>query len=293
MDGFDAHCHFWAPARGDYGWLDEGGPELGPLRRDFQPAELAALNGDAAVIAVQAAPSEAETRYLLGLAAAHPRIVGVVGWIDLSDPAAAGRLEVLAADPRLKGVRPMLQDLPDDGWIATAPHPAALAALVRLGLRFDALVMPRHLAALDRFVTANPGLPVVIDHAAKPHLARGGTGGGTGGEDGGWADGMARLARHPHIHCKLSGLLTEMSPAQRATPETALAVLRPVMDRLLDWFGPARLIWGSDWPVLTLAASHARWVEITAALLDGLSLEERRAILGGNGARFYGVEVGA
>ncbi|HEX9859188.1 MAG TPA: amidohydrolase family protein [Paracoccaceae bacterium] len=283
MEILDAHCHFWMPARGDYGWLDAAGPDLASLRRDFLPDELAAQS-PAEVIAVQAAPTEAETQFLLSLAAQYPWIRGVVGWVDLADPAAAGRLAAMAANPRLVGLRPMLQDLPTDDWLLRHPHPATLSAMKALGLRFDALVQPRHLEPLARFTAQHPDLPIVIDHAAKPHLAT--------GRDSGWAEGMARLAGHRNVSCKLSGLLTELAPEALAQPETALAVLRPLFARLLDWFGPARLIWGSDWPVLTLAASYGAWRALTEALLDGLSADEKRAILGGNARRFYGLDGG-
>lgn len=282
MGRIDAHCHFWTPSRGDYGWLDAAGPALDPLRRDFLPAELARLNGGAEVIAVQAAPTEAETDYLLGLARRYPQIVGVVGWCDLSDADAAGRLAHMAENRKLRGLRPMLQDLPQDDWIATTPDPIAIAVMLNLGLRFDALVTPRHLTALLAFHDLYPDLPIVIDHAAKPYLAS--------GADAGWAAAMAGLAQSGQVYCKISGLLTEMSPAQRATPDTALAVLRPLLARLLDWFGAGRLIWGSDWPVLTLVAAHADWLSLTEALLEGLSADERVGILGGNARRFYGLE---
>lgn len=280
-DRLDAHCHFWSPARGDYGWMDAGGPALAPLRLDFGPADLAALNGGGDVIVVQAAPSLAETRHLLALAAAFPQIRGVVGWADLAAPDAPADIADLARDPLLVGLRPMLQDLAEDDWIARRPTLAAMAAVTRAGLRFDALVLPRHLPHLWDFARRNPDLAIVVDHAAKPRLAQ--------GHDADWAAGMARLARDPRIHCKLSGLLTEMSPEQRRTPDNALTVLRPVFGHLLDWFGTDRLIWGSDWPVLTLAAGHGDWLSLTDALLDGLTRDERAAILGGNGRRFYGV----
>lgn len=280
-DRLDAHCHFWYPARGDYGWMEAGGPALAPLRRDFGPTDLAALNGGGDVIAVQAAPSLAETRHLLALAATAPQVRGVVGWADLAAPDAPAAIADLARDPCLVGLRPMLQDLPEDDWIARRPTPAAMAAMGRAGLRLDALVQPRHLPHLWDFARRNPDLAIVVDHAAKPRLAQ--------GHDADWAAGLARLARDPRIHCKLSGLLTEMAPEQRHRPDTALAVLRPVFGHLLDWFGTDRLIWGSDWPVLTLAASHDDWRMVTDALLDGLGADEKAAILGGNGRRFYGV----
>lgn len=268
----DAHCHFWRLDRGDYGWLDGQGGPLAPIRRDFGPADYP---GAGRVIAVQAAPTLAETDYLLALAAADDRIAGVVGWVDLAAPDAAA---AIAARPHLLGIRPMLQDIAATDWLLTGPRPDALAALLAHGLRLDALVTARHLPVLAEFAGANPDLPIVIDHAAKPQP----------GQHGDWLAGMARLAADPRIQCKLSGLLTELDAEGRRAP---LAPLREIFRRLLDWFGPERLIWGSDWPVLTLAAGYDEWLALTEALLEELSAPERAAIMGGNAARFYGVGV--
>jgi L-fuconolactonase len=269
----DAHAHFWRLDRGDYGWLDgEGGP-LAPLRRDFLPGDFP---GDGRLIAVQAAPSLAETDFLLSLAAREPRIAGVVGWVDLADPAAPAMLAARAENRRFRGVRPMLQDIAATDWLETAPRRDALRSLRDLGLSFDALVTERHLGVLARFAARNPDLPLVIDHAAKP------------GPTEGWEAGMRALAAFPAVRCKLSGLLTELPPEALADP---LSALRPIVGRLLDWFGPERLIWGSDWPVLTLAASYEDWRGLTGTLLADLTAGERAAILGGAAARFYGVAV--
>lgn len=273
MQIIDAHCHFWRLSRGDYGWLEGKGGPLEPLRRDF---DLADHPGSDRVIAVQAAPTRAETDFLLDLAARHDRIAGVVGWVDLADPNAAEDISALTANPDFLGVRPMLQDIDDTQWLLTVPRRGALDMLADKGLRFDALVTERHLPMLLRFVNANPDLPVIIDHAAKPQP----------GVRSDWQAGMRALASNPAICCKLSGLLTELSPAESADP---LAALRPVVDGLLEWFGPSRLIWGSDWPVLTLAAGYDDWLELTEALLSGLSRNERAAIMGSNAANFYGM----
>jgi L-fuconolactonase len=277
----DAHCHFWDPARGDYGWLDAGPPALDPLRHVFSPSDLAALNQGRKVVAVQAADSLAETQYLLDLAAHHPQIAGVVGWVDLTLPETVETLTALARNPRLKGIRPMLQDLAEDDWVLTRPDPAVLRAVQELGLRFDALVFVRHLPHLARFTAAWPDLPLVIDHCAKPEM--------DGPLQPAWREGMAAMAAFPHIHCKISGLMTEL-PDNLRQPETALAAMRPVVEEVLRLFGPDRLLWGSDWPVLTLAADHATWEHLTDRLLEGLTAAERQAILGGNATRFYGLE---
>jgi L-fuconolactonase len=283
----DAHQHFWQPARADYGWLRADDPELAPLYRDFMPADLQATlqaHDVTQTVLVQAAPSEAETDFMLGLAASSAFVGGVVGWVDLSRIESASTLARWAEQhPRLKGVRPMLQDIAAPDWIAHAPHADAVRAMQRLGLRFDALVKPQHLGALLQFVQAWPELPVVIDHAAKPQLVD--------GWDAGWAGlwrrQMAELAAHPQVFCKLSGLLTE-APASAGADE-----LRPAWNHLLYCFGPGRLMWGSDWPVLNLASDYAEWVGVADSLIRELSPDEQANVWHGTAERFYGLRAAA
>jgi L-fuconolactonase len=179
----------------------------------------------------------------------------------------------------------MLQDLPADDWIVDAPRPDAMGALQRLGLRFDALVKPRQLAPLARFARMWPELPIVIDHAAKPPLA-------SDWNDApmhAWRRDMATLAAMPQVCCKISGLLTELLPTDAASRARAIDRLRPVADALLGWFGPGRLMWGSDWPVLTLAGGYDDWVTVSDALIAPLSYGERAQVLHGTAQRFYGL----
>ncbi|RYF71189.1 MAG: amidohydrolase, partial [Comamonadaceae bacterium] len=215
MMRIDSHQHFWNPARGDYTWLRADEAALAPLLRAFVPADLEPTlkaTGTVSTVLVQAADSMAETEFLLSLATEHDFIGGVVGWVDLSRSDAAATLEAWARHPQFRGVRPMLQDLPEVDWIERAPRADAVQAMIRLGLRLDALVKPQHLPALLRFLRAWPDLPVVIDHGAKPQLAQ--------GWDANWAplwrSCMAELAEMPQVHCKFSGLLTELQPHQRA-----------------------------------------------------------------------------
>lgn len=282
----DAHQHFWRPSRGDYGWLRPDAPGVAPLCRDYLPADLTpALQRHHVrhTILVQAAPSEAETDFLLSLASEHDVVAGVVGWVDLTREASMATLDRWSRHPKFRGVRPMLQDLPDPDWIATAPHPAVLERLQRLGGRFDALVKPQQLDALLRFVRRHPELPVIVDHAAKPALAE--------GWKGEWAEPwrrrMAELARHPQVSCKFSGLLTEAAPDALRTHRARVDTLRPVWDHLLETFGPGRLLWGSDWPVLTLAADYDAWVEASAELIDELGRDDRMGVWLGNAVRVY------
>jgi L-fuconolactonase len=285
----DSHQHFWRPARGDYTWLRGDVPALAPLVRDFLPAHLAPLlqaHGVERTVLVQAADSEAETDFMLELANAHDVVGGVVGWVDLASPDAVASLERMARHPKFKGVRPMLQDLPDDDWIARMPRPDAIRALVRLGLRFDALVKPRHLSWLVRFLKDWPQLPVVIDHAAKPPV---------GAHDSeafrAWRKDMAELAALPQVCCKFSGLWGEAPQAAHHDVDVAACAVRPVWEQLLESFGPDRLMWGSDWPVLTLAGDYAGWIAVSQACIGRLSAAEQSQIWRGTAQRFYAISA--
>jgi len=268
----DAHQHFWRLARGDYGWLT---PDLSPLHRDFLPEHLAPLLAQAGVeatILVQAAPTAAETDFLLDLAARTPFVAGVVGWVDFEAPDAATRIGALAARPGLVGLRPMVQDLPDDQWLLRADLAPALTAMGEAGLTFDALVKPRHLPVLARFAARWPDLAIVIDHGGKPDIAAGAL------EP--WASEIRALARDTGVSCKLSGLLTEAAPGAPA------ADLAPWIDTLLEAFGPRRLMWGGDWPVLTLNGDYGSW---SRAIADSLDPDDRAWVLGRTAAAFYGL----
>ena len=281
----DSHHHFWRPARGDYAWLRADVPALAPLVRDFLPEHLAPLlqaHGVQQTVLVQAADSEAETDFMLELATANDVVGGVVGWVDLSSPDAVASIERMARHPRFKGVRPMLQDLRDDDWIAHMPRPDAVQALVRLGLRFDALAQPRHLSSLIHFLKEWPQLPVVIDHAAKPPL---------GARDSEafaiWRKHMNALAALPQVCCKFSGLWGESPSSTHGDVDAAVAVVLPVWEQFLESFGPARLMWGSDWPVLTLVGDYAGWIAVSQACIGGLSATEQAQVWRGTAQRFY------
>ena len=283
MIRIDAHQHFWSVARADYDWLT---PALPRLYRDFLPEHLAPLltrSGIDHTVVVQAAETEAETDFLLELAATTPFVAGVIGWTDLESRAAPMRIETLARTPALRGVRPMLQDLADDEWMLRPSIAPAIAALCRARLRFDALVRPRHLAALRRFVARYPDLPVVIDHGAKPAIAADGI--------DVWAAQMRAIARDSRVVCKLSGLATE------ASRQWSAKTLAPYVDVLLEAFGPQRLMWGSDWPVLLEAFdasaaenAYAAWLDAASILTSRLSRDDRDWIFGKTAATFYGIE---
>lgn len=273
MMRIDAHQHFWQLAARHGGWPP---PELAAIHRDFTPADLQPLlaaHGIDATVLVQSLPDEADTRFMLDLAARHPFIGAVVGWTDLKAPDAPARIAALAAHPKLRGLRPMLQSQGDDAWIDDPALDPAIEAMLRHGLAFDALVLPRHLPALRAFALRHPRLPIVIDHIAKPAIAD--------GAPGPWLADIAGLAALPQVHCKLSGLVTEAGPCW------SVERLRPYAAHVLAAFGPARVMWGSDWPVLDLAADYGTWLAASAALLAHLDEPARQAILGLNAQRFY------
>lgn len=273
MSRIDAHQHYWTLSRGDYGWLT---PALSPIYRDFGPQDLKPLLADHGIgrtIAVQAAPTEAETRFLLDIAEREDSVAGVVGWTDFEAEDAPEAIPRLAANPKLVGLRPMVHDIADPRWLERPMLARAFEAMIAYGLVFDALLRPQHLEPMLRVVERHPALPVVIDHGAKPDLVS--------GDLERWRHGIADLARHRQVVCKLSGLATE------AVPDWTVETLRPVVDHLLACFGPDRLLWGSDWPVVTLACEYNCWFETSEMLLAGLSATEREAVFGGNAARLY------
>ncbi len=250
------------------------------LYRDFGPADLVPrleARGITQTVLVQAAPTVDETRYLLGLADRTPWVGAVVGWVPLDEPDAALRaLDELAAHPTLRGIRPMIQDLPDASWMLGEALTPGFERLIAAGLRFDALVKPPHLPHLLRLLERHPELRVVIDHGAKPDIAA--------GAFAAWAEPIARLARETGAVCKLSGLATE------AGPDWSTADLRPFVDHLLACFGPDRLMWGSDWPVVELAGGFDPWWNATDTLLAELDETQRGAILEGTARRFYALD---
>jgi L-fuconolactonase len=271
----DAHQHFWELRRGDYGWLTS---VLDPIYRDFGPDDLAPhlrRTGIDRTVLVQAAPTEAETAYLLGLAERTSFVAAVVGWVDLSAPDAPRRIERVARNKRLRGLRPMLQDIPDAEWILQPALRPAMEAMIACGLRFDALVRPQHLRPLLQLMERHRDLKVIIDHAAKPCF-------GTS-EFERWKQDLAVVARSTQAFCKISGLLTE-APACWEARE-----LQPCVDHLVDCFGPERLAWGSDWPVVELVASYEGWHAIATTCLRGLRPEDQRRIFGETAAGFYGL----
>ncbi|MEU7183710.1 MULTISPECIES: amidohydrolase family protein [Streptomyces] len=274
----DAHHHLWDLTRRDQPWLDGAWAE--PIRRSYALPDLvphlAAHDVDATVL-VQSSASYAETADLLAVAAGDGPVRGVVGWADLTDPGLAGVLAALPAG--LVGIRHQVQDEPDPDWLTRPDVLRGLGAVAGAGLVYDLLVTPRELPAALAAVRALPELAFVLDHAAKPAVAR--------GDWQPWAAGIADLARLPNVSCKLSGLVTEADWAAWRPPQ-----ILPYARHVLDAFGPERVLFGSDWPVCTLAAGYADVVALAEAATGHLTPAERSAVFGGTAGRVYRVAAG-
>ena len=276
----DAHVHFWRIGGPGQSWPDTGWPLI---YRDFGLAELMAAVTSApsatidlqGVVLVQSQPDDRDTDWILEIARNTPLIQAVVGWADFESPDAPARIAELAGRPGLRGLRPMLQSIEDSAWILRRGLEPALQAMVQHGLRFDALIQPRHLPVLLEFARRWPKLPIVIDHGAKPQIASGAI------EP--WQAQLAELSLLPNIYCKLSGLRTEQAAGAPA------AELEPYIQQLVACF-PGRLMWGSDWPVLLHARdSYADWVECAlryAGVQDEAQLD---SLFRGAAREFYGL----
>ena len=273
----DAHQHYWQPLRGDHDWMPKGDPVLD---RQYAPADLAPAldaHGIDGTVLVQAAATVNETEYMLGLADASPSILGVVGWVDFERADDRATLERLAQHPKFLGVRPMIQDIPDTDWMLRDDVAWGFEAVAALDLSFDALGFPQHLANFHTILTRHP-MRAVVDHCMKPQV-RDAMDGRDAFAD--WAEGMSRIARDTDACCKLSGLVTE------AHEGWSVDDLRPFAEHVLAEFGPARVMWGSDWPVVRLRCEYERWLDVADALCGGLSADERADVFGGTAARFY------
>ncbi len=273
----DTHHHLWKPERGDYFWMT---PEL-PIARDYMPEDLAPLLRQAGVgktILVQAADTEAETDFMLRLAADTDWIAGVCGWLDMDSDDFPARLAHYMANPLWRSFRPMLQDLDEPDWILKPRILKNLAHVAETGARFEVLTRLPQLPHAIEAIKRTPGLKAVVNHISKPDIAR--------GVMEPWASQIAELRDFPEIYCKVSGLVTEADP-ESWTPDD----LRPYVAHVLDVFGRDRVMYGSDWPVALLAASSYGDVMNAARTIVGplLDTSGHRKFFHDNGARFYGL----
>lgn len=273
----DSHQHFWKYTPAEYPWMK---PEW-PIRRDFLPPDLAPLLKAAGLdgcVAVQAQQTVAEARWLLSLADAHPIIKGVVGWVDLQSDRVEEQLAELARHPRFVGVRHVVQDEPDDNFMLRPAFQRGIGKLRQFNLAYDLLVFPKQLPAAIRLVANFPEQRFVLDHIAKPPIAA--------GTLSPWREQLRELAKAPNVWCKVSGMVTEAKwDGWRADD------FRPYLDVVFAAFGVERLMFGTDWPVATLAGSYEQVHRLAADYTQSLTAEARAQFFGGNAAEFYRLAV--
>ena len=270
----DAHQHFWVYDQSEYAWIDDS---MASLRRDFLPNDLKielGRKGFQGSVAVQARQTLEETRWLLELATDASFILGVVGWVDLRSSNIRSQLEAFAGNPKLVGVRHIVQGEPNDRFLLQPEFLRGISLLEEFDLAYDLLIYPKHLPVAAEFVRRFPRQRFVLDHLAKPPIKSGSL--------RPWERGMRELGALPNVFCKLSGLVTE-ADWQNWKPEH----IAPYMDVAFETFGPLRLMIGSDWPVCTLAASYPRAIDLVESYLSQHATEVQEAALGGNAQQFW------
>lgn len=272
----DSHQHFWRYNRIEYGWM---GDAMAALKRDFLPPDLAPLLAAAdldGTVAVQARQTLAETEWLLDLSDRCEFIKGVVGWVDLCSSHVDAQLDQVARHPRLKGVRHVVHDEADDRFMLRADFLRGLNQLSGLGLTYDLLLFPRHLPIAAEVVRRFPRQRFVLDHIAKPPIKAGGI--------GAWEIDLRALARFDNVFCKVSGMVTEAAWRQWQPAD-----FEPYLDVVFAAFGVERLMFGSDWPVCTVAADCEQVVGLVEDYVARRAPHARDAVFGGTATAIYGL----
>ncbi|OYP35825.1 amidohydrolase family protein [Rhodopirellula sp. MGV] len=274
----DSHHHLWRYTSADYPWISEAMPAL---KQDFwstELRELAAANGVDGFVAVQARQTLDETQDLLDLADDLDLVHGVVGWVDFQSADIESQIERFSSHSKLRGFRHVVQDEPDDRFILNNAFNRGIDALEGTGLVYDVLVYARQLPATIEFVRCHPNIPMVIDHIAKPTIA---------GQvfDSPWQENMSALAAFPNVTCKFSGVATEVRD-----PEWSEELIRPYWETVLELFTPARLMFGSDWPVCLLRTDYTRWLHTAQSLAGKLSSSEQQQLFSSTAIETYQLE---
>ncbi len=273
----DAHQHFWKYNERDYGWM---GPGMDKLKRDHLPQNLVPLLENVAfdgTVCVQARQCPEETEWLLALGRDNQFIKGVVGWVDLRSQNVEGELERLSANEKLKGVRHVLQDEEDDKFMLRRDFLNGISRLEKFNLTYDILIFPRHIKYAAELVNRFPNQPFIVDHIAKPFIKK--------GQIEPWRSDMQELADAENVYCKLSGMVTEASWDGWKKQD-----FLPYMQAVLDMFGAGRVMFGSDWPVCTVAAEYEQVLEIVTDFAASLTPQEQSGIMGLNAADFYNLK---
>lgn len=275
MTYIDSHHHFWRIDRGENDWIDDS---ISGIRRDYLPEHIDPYLrhlGVTKTILVEASAGDSENVFMSEMAKNAPFVAGIVAWVDFTKPDAPEKLANLSENPLIKGVRPVMLRADDTEPVLHDIVAQNATLLPDLGFTFDAMAVPHLLPMFAQLAEAVPRLPMVIDHCAKPIIKDGQPASDT------WRADMATLASHPNMHCKLSGIAHEFGPGWSARN------LQPVVDHILEIFGPNRIMWGSDWPVLELSGSYTQWLEAVETMIEGCDDAGKAAIRGGTAARFY------
>jgi L-fuconolactonase len=274
----DAHHHLWRYLPPGPAWMADG---MEGLRRDFLIEDLRAVTAEVGVtgtIVVETERTVEETGWLSQVAASDDLIRGVVGWAPLTSPAVVAELERIASLPKMKAIRHPIHDESDDQFLLRDDFNRGVAALKQFDLRYDILIFERHLPQTIQFVDRHPDQVFILDHVAKPRI-----------RDrvfSPWRENIRKLARRSNVYCKVSGMVTE------ADWDTwSDKVISPYIEAVVEAFTPNRLMFGSDWPVMTLASSYGRWMATIQSAIAQLSVTEKERILGGTAVEAYGLSL--
>jgi L-fuconolactonase len=265
-DSIDAHHHLWKYSPEEYPWMSDG---MEAIRRDFLAADLEQVfheSGIAGAVTVQARQTLAETNWLLELSASTSLIRGVVGWVPLTNSNVGRKLEEFGSRKELKAVRHVVHDEPDDFYILREDFNRGVALLKQFDLRYDILIFGRHLPQTIQFVDRHPTQVFILDHIAKPRIKE--------HQLEPWRAALSELARRENVYCKLSGMVTEADWSSWNEKD-----LQPYVDVVLEAFGPRRIMFGSDWPVVLVASSYKRWADTVRRMIGSLSTEEQNWIM--------------
>ena len=280
MKIIDAHQHFWDPSRGDYSWMPRDNKilnrkyDLKDLAKDSKSIELHKT------VLVQAAATNAETEYMLNIAENSDLISGVVGWVNFEDPNQLEQLKTFTKNPKFVGVRPMIQDIPDENWVLNKDFDIFFKTIIDLDLSFDALGFPIHLENFYIIASKYPSLRFVIDHLMKPKICN-----NDPKEFDNWKNIMSKLSNLDNVYCKLSGMVTE------ACENWTEQDLKPYVDEILNMFTDKKILWGSDWPVCNLRTDYIGWLNTAQNLTNNLSLDQKQNIFYENAIKFYKLKI--
>ena len=280
MKVIDSHQHFWDPSRGDYHWMPKDNPIL---NRKYEVKDLSEASGSIDLhktILVQAAATNAETEYMLHIAESSDLVCGVVGWVNFEDKNQLNQLRIFSKHPKFIGVRPMIQDIPDENWVLNKNFDIFFKSIIDLDLSFDALGFPIHLENFYIIASKYPKLRFVIDHLMKPKIYN-----NKQEEFIHWKKGMSKLSRLDNVYCKFSGMVTE------ACENWDEQDLKPYSDEILNLFTDKKIMWGSDWPVCNLGTNYLGWYNAAINLTNELSLAEKQNIFYNNSINFYKLKL--